>query len=244
MELKQDISFNMQLFYLPKLSKNDKIAEFDKEEIKHLFKVLRKDIGDKLNITNGLNYFFEASINSISKSHCKVDIEKVIKDTPLSYSLHIAISPLKSMERFEWFLEKSSEIGISEVTPIVCDRTEKKYINDKRLRKVLISAMKQSLKSHLPKLNPIISLKEFIKNDFKDDLFIAHCDKFKKEPLLNSINARSSNLILIGPEGDFSQKEIETISSLGFKNVSLGNSRFRTETAGIIACHTVSIVNM
>jgi len=116
----------MQLFFLPNLSKNDKVAEFDKEESRHIFKVLRKDVGDSLNITNGLNYFFEASISSISKNHCKIDINKTTKKSTFPYGLHIAISPLKSMERFEWFLEKSSEIGISEITPIICDRTEKK----------------------------------------------------------------------------------------------------------------------
>ena len=234
----------MQLFYLPNLFENDKIAEFDKEESKHIFKVLRKNVGDKLNITNGLNFFFKASITSISKNHCKVYINKVIRKSTLSYDLHIAISPIKSMERFEWFLEKSSEIGISEITPIICDRTEKKYINEKRLSKVLVSAMKQSLKFNLPLLNPVISLKEFLNSEFKEDLFIAHCDKLKKETLLSSIKPKSSNLILIGPEGDFSENEIKLATKAGFKNVSLGNSRFRTETAGIIACHTVSIVNM
>jgi len=234
----------MQLFFLPNLSKNDKVAEFDKEESRHIFKVLRKDVGDSLNITNGLNYFFEASISSISKNHCKIDINKTTKKSTFPYGLHVAISPLKSMERFEWFLEKSSEIGISEITPIICDRTEKKHINEKRLRKVLVSAMKQSLKSHLPLLNPITSLKEFLNIEFTDDLFIAHCEKLKKITLLNSIKPKSSNLILIGPEGDFSEKEINLATSKGFKNISLGDARFRTETAGIIACHTVSIVNM
>ncbi|KRO86510.1 MAG: 16S rRNA (uracil(1498)-N(3))-methyltransferase [Bacteroidetes bacterium] len=234
----------MQLFFLPNLSKNDKVAEFDKEESKHIFKVLRKGVGDRLNITNGLNYFFEASISSISKNHCKVDIKTSTKGATLSYGLHIAISPLKSMERFEWFLEKSSEIGISEITPIICDRTEKKHINEKRLKKVLVSAMKQSLKSHLPLLNPVTSLKEFLNIKFNEDLFIAHCEKFKKTTLLNSIKSKSSNLILIGPEGDFSETEINLATAKGFKNVSLGDTRFRTETAGIIACHTVSIVNM
>jgi len=148
------------------------------------------------------------------------------------------------MERFEWFLEKSSEIGISEITPIICDRTEKKYISDKRLKKVLISAMKQSLKSHLPILNPVISIKKFLNIEFTQDLFIAHCEELKKVTLLNSIKPKSSNLILIGPEGDFSENEIKLATSKGFKNISLGESRFRSETAGIIACHTVSIANM
>ena len=233
----------MQLFFLPNLSKNDKVAEFDKEESKHLFKVLRKDVGDKLNITNGLNYFFEASINSISKNHCKVDINTATKNSNLSYGLHIAISPLKSMERFEWFLEKSIEIGISEITPIICDRTEKKYINEKRLKKVLVSAMKQSLKSHLPILNPIISIKKFLDIEFTEDLFIAHCEELKKVTLLNSIKPKSSNLILIGPEGDFSKEEVGFAMQNGFQPIELGKSRLRTETAAIVACHTIHVLN-
>ena len=129
-------------------------------------------------------------------------------------------------------------------TPIICDRTEKKFINEKRLRKVLVSAMKQSLKSHLPQINPIISLKKFLNIEFTEDLFIAHCEEIKKVTLLSSIKPKSSNLILIGPEGDFTEKEVEACNHKNYINVSLGNTRLRAETAGIVACHTFSIANM
>ena len=235
----------MQLFYLPNLNKESKSAEFSKEESKHIFKVLRKDVGDDINITNGKNLFFEAKITSISKNNCEVKILNIKTKDKINYKLHIAISLLKSNDRFEWFLEKASEIGISEITPIICERSERKFLNENRLQKVLVSAMKQSLKSHLPILNPVTTLKEFFQKDFKDELFIAHCEEEpNKNLLLNSIKPKSSSIILIGPEGDFTKKEIDKAIELKFKPVSLGESRFRAETAAIIATHTVSIVNM
>ena len=235
----------MQLFYLPNLNKESKSAEFSKEESKHIFKVLRKNVGDDINITNGKNLFFEAKITSISKNNCEVKILNIKTKDKINYKLHVAISLLKSNDRFEWFLEKASEIGISEITPLICDRSERKFINENRLQKVLVSAMKQSLKSHLPILNPVVTLKEFFQKDFKDELFIAHCEEEpNKNLLLNSIKPKSSSIILIGPEGDFTQKEIDKAIELKFKPVSLGESRFRAETAAIIATHTVSIVNM
>ena len=235
----------MQLFYLPNLNKESISAEFSKEESKHIFKVLRKDVGDNINITNGKNLFFEAKITSISKNNCEVKIQNLNTKDKLNYKLHIAISLLKSNDRFEWFLEKASEIGISEITPIICERSERKFLNENRLQKVLVSAMKQSLKSHLPILNPVTTLKEFFQKDFKDELFIAHCEEEpNKNLLLNSIKPKSSSIILIGPEGDFTKKEIDKAIELKFKPVSLGESRFRAETAAIVATHTVSIVNM
>ena len=235
----------MQLFYLPDLNTKSKSAEFSKEESKHIFKVLRKEVGDIISITNGKNLFFHAKITSISKNNCEVSIESFKIKDKLNYELHIAISLLKSNDRFEWFLEKASEIGISEITPIICDRSERKFLNENRLKKVLVSAMKQSLKSHLPKLNPVKTLKEFYKNDFKEEeLFIAHCNDTNKNLLLNTLKPKSSSVILIGPEGDFTNNEVNQAIDLKFKPISLGESRFRAETAAIIAAHTVSIVNM
>ena len=234
----------MQLFYLPNLDKNSKKATFSKEESRHLFKVLRKKIDETILITNGKNIFFNGKISSISKNNCEVDILNFEIKDKLDYSLHVVISPLKSNERFEWFLEKASEIGISEITPIICERSERKFINEKRLNKVLVSAMKQSLKAHHPILNPVISLKDFYKNKFDNELFIAHCNETKKELLINSLKPKTNVTLLIGPEGDFTDNEVNSAINLGFKPVSLGKSRFRAETAAIIATHTVSIVNM
>lgn len=234
----------MQIFFLPNLTKENKIADFSKEESKHLYKVLRKKNGDKINITNGKNILFKGTISSISKNNCQVNILDVIKKNPLSYSLHVGISLLKSNERFEWFLEKASEIGITEITPLICDRTEKKYINENRFNKILVSSMKQSLKTHLPKLNAVSNLKDFIIKKSDKDSFIAHCNNSEKNLLIKSIIPSSSYLILIGPEGDFTEKEIELCNRNKFQNVSLGDARLRAETAGIVACHTFSIANL
>lgn len=234
----------MQLFYLPELEKNSKTAFFSKDESKHIFKALRKKTGDILSITNGKHLMFDGKIKSISKTSCEIQILNCIEKDKLNYSLHIAISSLKSSERFEWFLEKASEIGITEISPIICERSEKKHINVQRLNKVLVAAMKQSLKCHLPVLNQLISLKEFLKIKSNEELFIAHCNDSKKQLLLKSIKPKSKITILIGPEGDFTELEIEHALKSGFKPVSLGNSRFRAETAAIVASHIVSIINM
>ena len=223
----------MQLFYLPNLSIEDKIADFNKDESKHLYKVLRKSPGDKINITNGKNVLFKGTISSISKNNCQVSIQETIKQKPLPYSLHIGISLLKSNERFEWFLEKASEIGVTEITPLICDRTEKKFINENRLKKILISGMKQSIKTHFPKLNAVCSLKNFLKGELNDQLFIAHCNDSEKKPLLKLIKPKSDYLILIGPEGDFTKKELELAINKGFLSIRIGPRILRTETAPI-----------
>ena len=234
----------MQLFYIPDLDENSKTAIFSSDESRHLFKVLRKKVGDEILITNGNHLMFLGNISAISKNNCEVEISKCEKKEKLGYSLHIVISILKSNERFEWFLEKASEIGITEITPVLCERSEKKFINEKRLNKVLISAMKQSLKANLPILNPIVKLKDYYKSNLSDQLFIAHCNESEKDFLISSVKPKENVTILIGPEGDFSKYEVEEAVKIGFKPVSLGNTRFRAETAAIIATHTVSIANM
>jgi 16S rRNA (uracil1498-N3)-methyltransferase len=234
----------MQLFFLPDLIKSSTIAQFSSEESKHLYKVLRKKVGEAILITNGNNFLFEGIISNISKNECLVNIQNIKKTTPLPYSLHVGISLLKSNERFEWFLEKANEIGITEITPLICERTEKKFINEKRFNKILISSMKQSLKTFLPKLNPLKKLKDFVAMQNNNELFIAHCNSSKKNLLVKSIKPNSSNTILIGPEGDFTKKEIEICNKNKFQNVSLGDTRLRAETAGIVACHTFSVVNL
>jgi 16S rRNA (uracil1498-N3)-methyltransferase len=234
----------MQLFFLPDLIKSSTIAQFRSEESKHIYKVLRKKVGEAILITNGKNFLFEGIISNISKNGCLVNIQNIKKTTPLPYSLHVGISLLKSNERFEWFLEKANEIGITEITPLICERTEKKFINEKRFNKILISSMKQSLKTFLPKLNPLKKLKDFVAMQNNNELFIAHCNSSKKNLLVKSIKPNSSNTILIGPEGDFTKKEIEICNKNKFQNVSLGDTRLRAETAGIVACHTFSVVNL
>jgi 16S rRNA (uracil1498-N3)-methyltransferase len=227
----------MQLFYT-----NNSETEFTllSEESKHITKVLRKKEGDTLQFTNGKGQLLIAEITTsdIRKTRVKVT-EKIEKEKQHNYYLHIAIAPTKNMDRFEWFLEKATEIGIDEITPIICHHSERKVVKTERCNRILLSAMKQSLKYHLPKLNEAISFKDFIKQDFEGKKYIAHCDEGEKTELRKE-KKENRTLILIGPEGDFSVTEIEIALQNKFKAVSLGNSRLRTETAGIVAVHTIN----
>ena len=228
----------MQLFFTE--NTNDEFI-LPSEESKHITKVLRKKEGDKINFTDGKGNFIIAEITTsdIRKTRVKV-IEKIEKVKQHNYYLHVAIAPTKNIDRFEWFLEKSCEIGIDEITPIICERSERKIIKIERCNRILLSAMKQSLKYHLPKLNEGISFQDFIKKDFKGSKYIAHCEEGKKTELRKEKKG-SRKLILIGPEGDFSSTEIKIALQNEFKSIKLGNSRLRTETAGLVAVHTINI---
>ena len=229
----------MQLFYLEN-PENEIILS--PEESKHATKVLRKKEGDILNFTDGKGNFYKAEITLADSRKCRLQIvSSKQKEKQHNYHLHIAIAPTKNMDRFEWFLEKATEIGIDEITPIICSRSERKVIKTERCNKILLSAMKQSLKFHLPKLNKAISLTDFIKQDLKGAKYIAHCEDGEKNEL-KTVSKAEKTLILIGPEGDFSPKEIELVLQNHFKAVSLGTSRLRTETAGIVAVHTINMI--
>ena len=230
----------MQLFFT-----NNQETEFtlSSEESKHICKVLRKKEGETLNFTDGKGTLLTAKITTADMRKTRVQIvSKEQKNKQHNYYLHIAIAPTKNIDRFEWFLEKACEIGIDEITPIICNRSERKVIKDERCNRILLSAMKQSLKFHLPKLNDAILLKDFVKQDFDGVKYIAHCEDTERTELKNIPKAKR-NLILIGPEGDFSQEEIGIALQNNFKAVSLGKSRLRTETAGIIAVNTINIIN-
>ena len=230
----------MQLFYLENPEKEIILSA---EESKHATKVLRKKEGDILNFTDGKGNFYKAEITVADTRKCRLKIvSSEQKEKQHNYYLHIAIAPTKNMDRFEWFLEKATEIGIDEITPIICSHSERKVIKTERCNRILLSAMKQSLKFHLPKLNEAISLNDFIKQDYEGSKYIAHCEDGEKKELKIE-NKTDKYLILIGPEGDFSQKEIDLALQNKFKAVSLGRSRLRTETAGIVATHTVNIHN-
>ena len=228
----------MQLFYINSTENNFTLSS---EESKHAIKVLRKKEGDILNFTDGKGGSYKAEITVTDGRKCRLQIvSSEQKEKEHNYHLHIAIAPTKNMDRFEWFLEKATEIGIDEITPIICNRSERKVIKTERGNRILLSAMKQSLKFHLPKLNEAINLNDFLKQDFEDTKYIAHCEDGKKNEL-KRVTKTEKALILIGPEGDFSQKEIDLALQNQFKAVSLGTSRLRTETAGIIAVHTINI---
>ena len=234
----------MQLFYDPIIVEASKEVVFNKEESRHIVKVLRKHEGDLLNLTNGKGYFFEARLLSTNPKQCIAQIIKLEEQPSLPYKLHLAVAPTKLNDRYEWFLEKATEIGVTEITPIICDHSERKVIKPERYEKILQSAMKQSLKARLPILHEAIPFKEFIIRDFSEEKkFIAHCANKDKISLQSAITKETSFLILIGPEGDFSVDEITTALQNGYHAVSLGNSRLRTETAAIVACHTVALFN-
>ncbi len=234
----------MQLFYDTNLKPNDTLFTFDKIESKHIVRVLRKKEDDILYITNGKGYLFTSKISIANDKRCSVQIvdEKYINN-PLDYKLHVAIAPTKNNQRLEWFLEKATEIGISEITPIICAHSERKIVKRERLEKVLIAAMKQSKRFYLPKLNEAITFKNFIKEEKSGDLFIAHCEETAKKTLKSQLKQGNDTTVLIGPEGDFSENEIIQALQHKFIPVSLGNSRLRTETAGIVAAHSVAFVN-
>jgi 16S rRNA (uracil1498-N3)-methyltransferase len=233
----------MQLFYNPSISENTKEFTFDREESKHIIKVLRKKDGDILFVTNGLGFLFECSIVLAIETKCTVAIMRFTQSERAHVDLHLAVAPTKMNDRFEWFLEKATEIGVSEITPIICEHSERKFIKNERFEKIIVAAMKQSNQHFLPKLNDPIIFKDFLKQEFSDQLFIAHCEETDKQQLKKLLLPKTPATILIGPEGDFSAKEIQLALDTKFIPVSLGNTRLRTETAAIVACHSVAFVN-
>ena len=233
----------MQLFYNSDISEQNNTFTFPKDESRHIVKVLRKKVGDTLYITNGKGFLFTAKITIADQKNCVVSIENSEFKKPTDYKLHLAVAPTKMNDRYEWFLEKATEIGITSITPIFCDHSERKNVKLDRFEKILQSAMKQSLHLYLPTLNQPISFKDYINKDFSGDLFIAHCEETDKKSLKNEIKPNAETTILIGPEGDFSVNEIETAIKNKFIPVTLGNTRLRTETAAIVACHSVAFIN-
>lgn len=233
----------MQLFYNTNIDETTETFSFDKEESKHIIKVLRKKDSDILFVTNGLGYLFETEITLASDSKCTVRIISFEKKPTPKFHLHLAVAPTKMNDRYEWFLEKATEIGINEITPIICDRSERKVIKNDRFDKIILTAMKQSNDLYLPKLNEAITFKEFLKRKNEGLQLIAHCEETDKKTLKSVLKPNESVTLLIGPEGDFSEKEIALALENKYIPVSLGNTRLRTETAAIVACHSVVFFN-
>jgi 16S rRNA (uracil1498-N3)-methyltransferase len=233
----------MQLFYNPAISETEKSFIFDKEESKHIIKVLRKKESDILFVTNGLGFIFKTEITLASDSKCTVNIISFEKQEPNKFHLHLVVAPTKMNDRYEWFLEKVTEIGIQEITPIICEHSERKVIKTDRFQKIIESAKKQSLHYYIPKLNEPIAYKEFLKKEFTGQKFIAHCEETGKKSLKKELKINEDVLLLIGPEGDFSVKEIQMALDNKYIAVSLGKTRLRTETAAVVACHSVVLLN-
>lgn len=233
----------MQLFYNPRLDHSASQFILSEEESKHIVKVLRRKEGDIVHVTNGKGYLFETKIIIADTKKCKVEIIDSDKKHQKMYWFHLVVAPTKMNDRFEWFLEKATEIGVNEITPIICENSERKIIKLERMEKVVQSAMKQSLQTYLPKLNRPISYKEYMAKNHEGLLFIAHCENEEKLDLKRRVAPDKDVTVLIGPEGDFSKTEIKQAYEKGFLPVSLGENRLRTETAAIVACTTVNMIN-
>jgi 16S rRNA (uracil1498-N3)-methyltransferase len=234
----------MQLFYNSDIEESTTTFTFSKEESKHIIKVLRKSVGAILKITNGKGWLFDAEIISADIKRCQANISNAVQQPKRNYKLHLAVAPTKMNDRFELFLEKATEIGIDSITPILCDHSERKVIKLDRFEKIVQSAMKQSLQCYLPIINELTPLSAFINQEFNGQLFIAHCeDTNDKQSLKDKLQPKQDITILIGPEGDFSVKEIEMALRHNFIPVTLGKTRLRTETAAVVACHSVAFVN-
>jgi len=232
----------MNLFYTPDIQ--DQYYQLDEVESKHCVRVLRLNVDDIIHLIDGKGSLFKAKIIDAHSKRCTIEcIETQTEFGKLDYDLHIALAPTKNIDRTEWFLEKCTEIGISEFTPLLCKHSERKIIKHDRLFKVITSAVKQSLKAYHPILNELTKFSDLIKSDFNGDKFIAHCYDGEKTHLKKLCKPNSKCLILIGPEGDFSPEEVELAKENGFKEITLGNSRLRTETAGVVACNIVSLSN-
>ncbi len=238
-------NFKVILFYTTNIDAN--IARLSEDEARHCAKTLRKKVGDIIHIIDGKGGMFKGEIWTIDKRTVAVNlIEKLSSENIQDFKIHIAIAPTKNISRFEWFLEKATEIGVTEITPILCQRSERKNIRIDRLNKVLIAAMKQSLKSTLPILNDLTPFNKFLNQlEQKPDTqyFIAHCEEGNNIHLKTKYHPKRNVIILIGPEGDFSPPEIQLAQDTSFEAISLGASRLRTETAGIVACHTIHLCN-
>lgn len=229
----------MHLFYAPEIASK---AELPEEEAQHCLRVLRLTTGDEIQITDGKGYFYRADITAATNKRCLVTIRETLFQEPLwNGRLHIAMAPTKNMDRNEWFAEKATEIGVDELTFLNCQCSERRVLKSERMEKILVSAMKQSLKARLPKLNPLIPFDRFMEQEFTGQKFIAHCHAGEKPELKNLLNSQEDALVLIGPEGDFSEAEVKRAIEKGFTAISLGKSRLRTETAALVACHTLHL---
>lgn len=231
----------MHLFYTPEIATT---LELPDEEAAHCVRVLRLTMGDAITLTDGCGKFYEAVITAATNKRCTVQITKEVAWLkPWTGHLHLAMAPTKNMDRTEWFAEKATEIGFDELTFLQCRFSERKVIKTERIEKILVSAMKQSLKAVKPILNEMTDVNRFLQTDFKGQKFIAHCYPGEKPLLQQVVKPGSDVLVLIGPEGDFSEEEVKLAIEHGFQPISLGQSRLRTETAALAAVHIMNIFN-
>lgn len=233
----------MQIFYSPGIEGDS--YTLDEKESRHCIRVLRMRKGDSVRLIDGKGNLYEGIISDPDQNKCGITITGIIRGfEKKDYIIHIAISPIKNPERFEWFIEKSVEIGIDEITPLICHNTEKQNLKTERINNVIISAMKQSLKGLKSRLNEKFLISDFIARPFKGVKMIACCSQNIERKNISEVYGRNQDaLILIGPEGDFTEEEVKMAVAGGFIPVHLGRSRLRTETAGVAACYSVYFMN-
>ncbi len=234
----------MNLFYTTAISEG--LAVLPEEEARHCLQALRHRVGDTIYITDGKGGFYEAEITEAGKKSCTARIARATQEYGRrSCRLHLAIAPTKNLARLEWFLEKAAEIGIDEITPLLCEHSERRRLRPERLEKVLLAAMKQSLKAYLPRLNDMAGFREFISRPLPEGArgYVATLGEGVKGHLKDNYQAGQDVCILIGPEGGFSEAEAAAAVAAGYLPVSLGAGRLRTETAGVVACHIINLLN-
>jgi len=231
----------MHVFYTPDIAVT---CEMPEEEAAHCLRVLRLGVGDEVMLTDGKGCFYKAVISAATGKRCQVKVTETIEQEPLwNGHLHLAMAPTKNMDRIEWLAEKATEIGFDELSFLNCRYSERKVIKTERVEKIVVSAVKQSLKARKPVVNEMMDFARFVKQDFAGQKFIAHCNEGEK-PLLKEILVPGEDaLVLIGPEGDFSPEEVKLAESLGFRSISLGKSRLRTETAALVSVHIMNLFN-
>lgn len=232
----------MNLFFQPLIKEGRHYLEPD--ESRHCTKVFRKKTGDKITVVDGKGMFYEVVITGGDAHQCHFNILKETAEPSRAFSIHIAVAPTKNTDRMEWFVEKATEVGIDHISFIQCDHSERMKLRLDRIERVAINAMKQSLKASLPNINDLITFTDFIRHREEKEKFIAVVDESNPHHLKDLAGPSSSYCVLIGPEGDFSDKELELVNKSGYKKVSLGKSRLRTETAALIACHTLNLLNL
>jgi len=230
----------VNLFYQPRIPEG--IYYLDADESRHCVRVLRHTAGDNIQVTDGKGYFYKTTITQADDRQCQFRIEEKVAQPLRDFFIHIAISPTKNADRIEWFVEKAVELGIDRISIIECENTERTYLKKERLEKVAISAMKQSLKATLPAIEGLISFNDILTTT-EAYKYMAYVDMQNPDHLKNIAPQKNSYIVLIGPEGDFSPEELTLALQHNFQKVSLGNSRLRTETAGMAACHILNLVN-
>ena len=229
-------------FYTPDIHSSR--YTLNEEESIHAVRVLRLKAGDEVTLVDGRGGCYRACITDPHHRHCGVEtLEHQTEYGKRSYRLHIGIAPTRNTDRFSWFVEKATEIGVDEITPLLCEHSERKQINTERLRRIMIAAMKQSKKAYLPQLNEMTNFGKWLETTTGSHRYMAHCGEGDRQSLKTACRIGQDTIIAIGPEGDFSTHEVTQAMTLGFRGISLGTSLLRTETAGIAACHSVYLIN-